>query len=202
MKQNAKVKLLSDQVSQTEIDVIVRELNRTLADNIEGDIVELGCYVGTTSVFLAQNIAGSGRALWLYDSFAGLPEKTSEDVAALGNEFRGGELYASRAVLERNLKQRNFKNLQIHIKKAWFSELRSDDLPDEIAFAFLDGDFYASINDSFRVVWPKLTAGGTVIVDDYANEALPGARRACDEWAAKLGFTIRVEASLAIIRKS
>ena len=68
-------KLLSDQVNEREITIILRELSRILSSNISGDVVEFGCYVGTTSVYLAEKLQSSNRTLWLYDSFEGLPEK-------------------------------------------------------------------------------------------------------------------------------
>ena len=42
--------------------------------------------------------------------------------------------------------------------------------------------FYESIVDSFRVCESKFNEDAIIIVDDYANEALPGAAKATDEW--------------------
>ena len=74
-------------------------------------------------------------------------------------------------------------------------------MPEQIAFAFLDGDYYASIRDSLALVWPRLTPGAVIIVDDYANEKLPGAARAVDEWLATHPAQLRVQASLAILSR-
>ncbi len=54
-------------------------------------------------------------------------------------------------------------------------------MPEKIAFAFLDGDFYDSIRDSLKLVLPRVQQGGVIIVDDYAREALPGAAKAVHE---------------------
>ena len=67
------------------------------------------------------------------------------------------------------------------IKKVWFKDLTSDDLPSEIAFAFLDGDFYESIRDSLKLVVPKMNDEGVIVVHDYTNPALPGVKKAVDE---------------------
>ena len=122
----------------------------------------------------------TSRRLWLYDSFEGLPEKTEADESALGVDFKQGEL----GVTKREVKLRFLKaGLPVPvIKKAWFSDLSSDDLPEKIAFAFLDGDFYESIRDSLRLVEPKMVEGGVMVVHDYTNPALPGVRRAVEEW--------------------
>lgn len=120
------------------------------------------------------------KKLWIYDSFEGLPEKDVQDESALGVDFRRGEL----AVTKREVKQRFLRaGLPVPvIKKAWFSELRTEDMPGEIAFAFLDGDLYQSIRDSLMLVGLRMVSGGVIMVHDYNNPALPGVKRAVDEW--------------------
>lgn len=190
--------LLSDQVDEREIAIILRELEATLARGVSGDVVELGCYVGTTSVYLAKRLKSAERDLYLYDSFEGLPPKTAEDDSPAGLQFKTGELFAAKKQLIRNIKQANVP-MPI-IKKAWFSNLAPQDMPARIAFAFLDGDYYGSIKDSLRCIEPRLTPGATVIIDDYANDALPGAAKATDEWLMRFpSYKKRVEHSLCII---
>ena len=82
-----------------------------------------------------------------------------------------------------------------------FNELDADaDLPDNISFALLDGDFYDSIKTSLALVLPKLQSGATIIVHDYRNAQLPGSAKAVNEFIAthpELNFRLR--AGLAII---
>lgn len=189
--------LLSDQVDAREVEVVLRELDAVLQKGIEGDVVELGCYVGTTSVFLAQRLKVTNRGLYLYDSFEGLPPKTQQDESPAGMQFKTGELLATKKQLIKNLKQANVP--MPVIKKGWFSDLTIDDMPDKISFAFLDGDYYHSVKDSLTLIWNQLAPHATIVVDDYANEALPGAARAVDEWLKVHPAKLRVEHSLAII---
>ena len=138
------------------------------------------------------------KKLWLYDSFEGLPEKTDEDISVAGEAFKEGELKASKARLERNFFKRD---LQIpEIKKAWFFELDPEDLPEKIALAFLDGDYYESIMDSLNLVWSKMSSGGVILVDDFDNVALPGVKRAVDEFLSDYEVGYDYRESLAIIR--
>jgi O-methyltransferase len=189
---------LSDQVSLAEINIIRRELARVLDADVPGDVVEFGCYVGTTSVFLARDLNSTDKKLYLYDSFEGLPDKTSEDQSPAGEQFQTGELLATKAQLIKNLRAANVP-MPI-IKKAWFSDLTAADMPAEISFAYLDGDYYHSILDPLKLIWDRLVPGAVVIVDDYANEALPGAARAVDGWLKTHQFkSLRTENSLAII---
>lgn len=193
--------IISSQVDRDELAVILRECEKTLS-TIPGDVVELGCYVGTTSLFLARILQAqaSERRLYLYDSFAGLPEKVPEDDSPAGLQFQQGELAASKKDLIKRFRQERLSLPTI--KKAWFSELTAGDMPPHIAFAFLDGDYYESIQDSLRLVWPRLSAGGCIVVDDYVNEALPGARRAVDGWLKDHPAAITATKSLAIIRNT
>ena len=180
----------NDQVSEGETERIL-ELARECLE-VPGDFVEFGCYKGDTSLLLAELLVekpvdklgktgGNGaKKLWIYDSFEGLPEKTDEDESVLGVDFKGGELF----VTKREVKQRFLRaGLPVPvIKKSWFSDLKNEDLPEKIAFAFLDGDFYESIRDSLRLVSPRMVEGGVIVVHDYTNSALPGVRKAVDEW--------------------
>ena len=191
--------LISDQVNIKEIEAIVRELKRTLEKNISGDVVEFGCYLGTTSVYLAKTLMQnvSDRELYVYDSFEGLPEKTKEDFSPLGDCFKTGELLAPKKQFIKNMVQA--KVTMPHIKKAWFSDLTDNDIPTKVSFAFLDGDYYLSIADPLKILEDHFSKGATIVVDDYANDALPGAKRAVDEWLKKHDASIRIEQSLAII---
>lgn len=189
------------QFGRDELEVLLRELRRTISDDITGDVVELGCYMGETSVHLAKTLheLSSGKRLFIYDSFEGLPPKNSEDASPAGDQFKSGELQATKKDVIKRLKRAGCSD--VRVIKAWFNELDADDLPEKISFAFLDGDFYQSVKDSLQLVWGKLTPGAVVVIDDYRNEALPGATKAVDEWVS--GHSVKnmsVEKSLAILR--
>lgn len=190
--------LLSDQIDKRELHVILRELQRVIAGGVAGDVVEFGCFEGTTSVHMARFIEGTGKTLYLYDSFEGLPHKTPEDQSPAGLQFKAGELHASKKKLISNFRQINVSLPRI--KKAWFSELTQTDVPSKVSFAFLDGDYYHSVRDPLVLLAPVLAPGAVILVDDYANEALPGAAKAADEWARRKGLQVFSEASLGIIR--
>jgi O-methyltransferase len=196
-----KYPLISDQVDVRELRVILRELERVLVADVPGDIVEFGCYAGTASLFIARLLQAqpSKRAFHVYDSFEGLPEKTHEDASPAGLQFKPGELRATKAGFVTQFKKAGLPVPVVH--KGWFDRLRPHDIPAHIAFAFLDGDYYRSIRDSLRLISPGLSPGAVIIIDDYQNEALPGAARASDEWLrGHPGVTVRTEASLAILR--
>ena len=76
------------------------------------------------------------------------------------------------------------------IKKGWFSDFSSEDLPEKIAFCFLDGDFCESIRDGLKLVENKMSEGSVLIVHDYNNPALPGVKKAVDEWIGTRGLKV------------
>lgn len=189
------------QFDRAELAVLLRCLKEVIGRHVPGDVVELGCYKGETSVELARLLRqlAPDRQLWVYDSFAGLPPKTPADESPLGMQFQAGELPATKREVVQRLRAAGFA--EVRVKKAWFQELTSQDVPETICLAFLDGDFYESIDDSLRLVWDHLSPGALVVVDDYANPALPGAARAVDAWLEKHPASFSVEQSLGIIRR-
>ena len=199
----------NDQVTEKETERILELAARCL--NVPGDYVEFGCYRGDTSLLLAEmlrkdaifdelvekSVEKSAKKLWIYDSFEGLPEKSEKDESEVGKDFRQGELM----VTKREVKARFLRaGLPVPIiKKAWFNELTEVDLPEKIAFAFLDGDLYESIKDSLKLVENKMSDVGVIIVHDYNNPALPGVAKAVDEWLRDKNMEIERNGSLAVI---
>ena len=183
----------------SELSVILFELEKALTQNPDGAIVEFGCYSGTTSLFIARmlNQKRAPGVFHVYDSFEGLPEKTALDNSPLGIQFKKGELSVSKKTFIQNFKAANLRLPIIH--KGWFGEIDEATVPDRISFAFLDGDYYESVMTPLALIQDKLLPSAVIIVDDYGNEALPGARRAVDEWQNAHPGRMRVEASLAIL---
>ena len=140
----------------------------------------------------------SAKKLWIYDSFEGLPGKGNKDESELGRDFEKGVL----AVTKREVKARFLRaGLSVPvIKKAWFEDLTEGDLPDCIAFAFLDGDLYESIRQSLVLVDKKMTEGSVIVIHDYQNAALPGVAIAVDEWAKQRNIDLAVYETMAIVR--
>ena len=194
-----KYPLISEQITQPRLEVVLSQLEKVLQIGVPGDVVEFGCYIGTTSLFIRRllDVCGSDKAFHVYDSFEGLPPKTSQDESPAGLQFKAGELLATKKQLIKNLRQANVP--MPVIKKGWFSDLTERNVPERIAFAFLDGDYYHSIRDPLMLIWNHMAPGAIIVVDDYANEALPGAAKAVDEWLHSHPAHLKVEHSLGII---
>ena len=178
----ARHALISGQVSVNQVEVILRELEKVIGGDVEVAVVEFGCYIGTTSLFIRRLLDAyqDDREFHVYDSFEGLPPKTAADNSGAGEQFQAGELSVSKKQFLREFQKAGLMPPIIH--KGWFDALTPEDLPDKIAFAFLDGDFYESIRDSLRLVLPRMEPGSMIIIDDYSREALPGVAKAVKEF--------------------
>lgn len=194
--------IISEQISLPALQVVLSNLEAVLSTGIQGEVVEFGCYTGTTSLFIRRLLdcyePADGRKFHVYDSFAGLPAKGTQDLSPVGDDFKPGELSVSKKQL-----LREFHKARLHppvIHKAWFSDLTTTDVPEKIAFAFLDADFYSSITDSLRQIWPHMVAGGVICVDDCQRDALPGVDRAVRDFFQFNPRIIRVAHHIGIIK--
>lgn len=194
--------IISDQITTSSLKVILRELEHVIRQNIEGDIVELGCYIGSTSLFIKRLLdfyPTNHQLFHVYDSFEGLPSKNNQDQSSIGSQFKAGELAVSKKQFKIAFHQAGLKPPIIH--KTWFEDIKDQDFPSTISFAFLDGDFYQSILDSLKLVWPRLSLDGIITIDDYDREALPGVSRAVKDFFQNQPIKIRKEQGIAIISK-
>ena len=190
--------IISEQVNRQQLQVLLKELENVLQSNTDGAVVEFGCYIGTTSLFIQRllDTYQDSREFHVYDSFEGLPPKAPEDASPVGEQFVAGELSVSKKQFIHEFQKASLKLPMIH--KAWFSDLTAVDVPEKISFAFLDGDFYDSMHDSLRLVMPRMERGAVIIIDDYAREALPGVVKAVSE--ALPGVSVKTAHNLGIIQ--
>jgi O-methyltransferase len=161
-------------------------VSQTLAYKVEGDLVEVGCNEGQSSVLIAKVMRSfnSDKKLHVYDSFEGLPATKLVD----GDSYKQGDLATSEDVLRSHFSRNGLELPTIH--KGWFDKTLPTGLPEKISFAYLDGDLYDSIMISLRHVYPRLSTGAICLIDDYCDTAinpdgwnhLPGVKRACDEF--------------------
>ena len=188
------------QIPNRETELLLAELRKTL--ELPGDVVEFGCYEGDTSILLAGELRNSpDKWLYLYDSFEGLPAKTAEDNSSDGWRFKEGELKASPDTIRHKFKK--YALPEPVIVKGWFNELTDSDLPNQISFALLDGDFYASIKSSLALTAPRMATGGIIAIHDYRNARLPGSGKAVNEFLAEHAgdYSLHIIATMAILEK-
>lgn len=194
--------IITNQINTSTLAVVLRELEQVVHNQFGLSIVEFGCYSGTTSLFIRRLLnlidPDNQYSYHVYDSFQGLPSKSIYDQSRAGDDFQIGKLCATKKQFITNFYKAKLELPYIH--KDWFHQLTADNIPPDIAFAFLDGDFYESILKSLELIWPNMIKGGTIIIDDYNREALPGVNKAIDHFFHKRNIKMKQEQNTAIIK--
>ena len=140
-----------------------------MAQDICGDIVELGCHRGNIAKILSYI---TNKKIYVYDSFEGLP-KNDEG-------HKENILKTSVQLLVQNFRKDNIKTPII--RKSFFENLTEKDMPEKISFAHLDGDLYTSIKQSLKLVYNKMSINGIILIDDYGHSEWQGVKKAVDEF--------------------
>jgi O-methyltransferase len=165
---------------------------------IPGDLVECGVWRGGSvlaMVLVLQEI-GAERDIHLYDTFEGMTEPTAEDVSLHGQsatelwEETGGrpwrELFDPESFSEDSVRElllgTGYPAERLHLVRGPVEETLPQSAPDRIALLRLDTDWYESTRHELHHLYPRLTDGGVLIVDDYGH--WDGVRRAVDEYFA------------------
>jgi O-methyltransferase len=143
--------------------------------SVEGDFFECGVFKGGSASFIAKLMEGSKKNLHLFDTFAGMPKCDPElDPVHVEGDFADVSLDEARAA----------------VGHEDFVVFHQGKIPDtfegmedcRIAFAHVDVDIYTSMLDCCEFIYPRLTRGGVMLLDDYGHVTCPGARRAADKY--------------------
>jgi O-methyltransferase len=170
-------------------------IETVLADDVPGDLIETGVWRGGATIFMRAALAAhevTDRTVWVADSFRGLPEP---DVARYpvdqGDRHSTFEpLAVSADEVRANFEKYHLLDDQVRFLEGWFADTLPDAPIDELAVARLDGDMYGSTWDAITALYPKLSPGGFLIVDDYA---LDGCRRAIEDYRDREAITDPIE---------
>lgn len=176
-----------------------------LREDVPGCFVECGVWRGGSAAImaLAARHLGQRRELHLFDSFEGLPEPTAADGQAAitySGGRSGGELKTidlCKAGVD-EVQKFLFDRLQlersaIRFHVGWFQNTVPSVAPNigPIALLRLDGDWYDSTRICLENLYPHLSPGGIVILDDYLM--WEGCKKATDEFRARCGITAPIK---------
>lgn len=155
-----------------------------LAKDIPGDLIETGVWRGGAVIFMRAVLAAYGdpaRRVWVADSFAGLPDSDAdrfrEDRRHL--HWLDHEPAVSLEIVKRNFERYDLLDERVRFLVGWFRDTLPGAPIDALALLRLDGVTYDSTLDALRPLYPKLSPGGYVIVDDWQ---LQGCRYAVEDY--------------------
>ncbi len=135
--------------------------------------------------------SGARRRLYLFDTFDGMSEPTVND-----RSFRG-ELaadllrrsdrvssaiwaYGPMAEVKANLRRTGYDESELVLVSGKVEDTIPSQAPEQIALLRLDTDWYESTYHELVHLYPRLSVGGVLIIDDYGH--WEGARKAVDQY--------------------
>ncbi len=158
---------------------------------IPGDFVECGVFGGSQAAAMARAIMngpdGCGyygreqpaRRVHLFDTFAGVPEPGPQDIEWLAAGHAPGQSICTLEACQAHMAEWGIPDELLVYRPGLFADtMRRLLLPEpltQIAVLRLDGDLYESTKVCLEYLYPLVSPGGWVIVDDFN---LSGARKA------------------------
>ena len=147
-------------------------IEEVLEKNVEGDFIETGVWRGGGVIFMRAVLKANGvtdRTVWVADSFEGLPKPNAEKYIHDTNDpfhtFKA--LCVSQKEVEANFRKYDLLDNQVKFLKGWFKDTLHRAPINKLWVLRLDGDMYESTMDALTSLYPKLSSGGFVIIDDY-----------------------------------
>ncbi len=172
-------------IGKKRLDNIQQCVACVVADRIPGDLIEAGVWRGGATIFMRALLKAYGeneRAVWVADSFRGLPPPSPKAYPA----DRGYDLSVWRSLavsaeeVRANFQRFGLLDGQVKFLEGWFADTLPPAPIDRLSVLRLDGDLYESTMDSLVHLYPRLSPGGFAIVDDYYSA--PPCRQAVDDY--------------------
>ncbi len=158
--------------------------------SVPGDYVECGVYRGFSFAVVADyvNFASVQKNLFLYDTFAGIPE-------ALNSENRSNARYEEETAEDPDAIYshvvRTFAAYpNIKVVRGIIPDSFAEACPEQIALLHVDLNSSKSEIAALEVLFDKVTPGGFVIFDDYGWVGYQEQKRAEDIFAGDRGHQI------------
>ena len=133
-------------------------------EGVPGDVVECGVFKGGSASVLADAVRDEERAVWLFDTFDGIPPATAKDGPA-AQPFSGSMVGSVEATIEL------FDELNLPpaiVRKGAFAETFKGLLPEQVAFLHVDADWYESVLLCLRTFYDRVSDGGVIVLDDFS----------------------------------
>ena len=187
-------------VTRERLIATINACKHAVQSGTEGDFVECGVWRGGNSIAAKMTFEnlGSDKKVWLFDTFAGMTAPTAEDRAAPTGEAAIAEFERSQTgdhnewcYASLDDVRRNFGRARVAMEGVRFvpgdvvaTLGDTDNLPAAISVLRLDTDWYESTKRELEVLYPRLSKGGSLLIDDFGY--WEGARKAVEEYFAGL----------------
>lgn len=180
--------------SAERIFALIQAVRYVSVNAIPGALVECGVWKGGSMAAAAMTLVWANdlkRDLYLFDTFAGMTEPTTRDLdyadrpakRLLTEESRFRCDDAPLHVVEEILEGTGYPKDKIHLVRGRVEETIPSSAPEAISMLRLDTDWYESTKHELIHLFPRLSRGGVLLIDDYGH--WKGAREASDEYFAE-----------------
>jgi O-methyltransferase len=157
---------------------------------VPGDVIETGVWRGGASIFMRAVLKAYGdteRKVWAADSFEGLPKPDPSQIHDVADAlWQYAELAIPLDQVKANFDRYGLLDDQVRFLPGWFQDTLPTAPIERLSVLRLDGDMYESTMVALEALYPKLSRGGYVIVDDY--HAIQGCHHAVNEFRAREGI--------------
>jgi O-methyltransferase len=158
---------------------------------VPGDFIETGVWRGGACILMRAILKVEGvrdRKVWAADSFEGLPPGDASRYPIDRNSpFHEEPGFAvSLEEVRRNFEKYGLLDDQVEFVEGWFCDTLPKLLDKRWAVIRLDGDMYQSTFEALVNLYPSISPGGYVIVDDF--DAVPACRQAVLDFREKNGI--------------
>ncbi|RXS84647.1 macrocin O-methyltransferase [Streptomyces sp. TM32] len=183
-------------VGMRRLENVENCVETVLRDGVPGDLIETGVWRGGTCIFMRAVLAAYGatdRRVWVADSFQGMPPAEAsayEGDRLLATDRYNAFLATDLATVRGNFERYGLLDDQVKFLPGWFKDTLPHAPVPRIAVLRLDSDLYESTMDTLVHLYPKLSPGGFVIIDDYH---IPVCRQAVHDWRARHGVSDPIE---------
>jgi O-methyltransferase len=172
-------------IGQKRLDNIQRCMEDVLDRDVPGDFIETGVWRGGATILMRAVLKArdvTDRRVWVADSFAGLPRpnRAKYPADAKSDLHKKSQLAIPLEQVQANFRRYGLLDDQVRFLKGFFAETLPHAPIERLAVVRLDGDMYESTMDAISSLYPRLSVGGYLIVDDYG--CIPACRQAIHDY--------------------
>lgn len=183
-------------IGKARLDHLQWCIEEILKADVPGDLIETGVWRGGATIFMRGVLKAYGvtsRSVWAADSFEGLPPPNPNKYPAdRGSTFYTVDfLRVSQAEVRNNFARYGLLDDKVQFLEGWFKDTLPNAPVEQIALFRLDGDLYESTWDALTNLYPKVSRGGYIVIDDYY--AVPACQKAVHDYLDSIASDMKLD---------
>ena len=172
--------------------------------DLEGAIVEVGCYVGGTAALASNMLRNTGfeKRYVCVDTFSGFVGQQFDVDARRGTSAEQRSEFAANSLSVVRRLMRHYGAERVELVQADVTTMAASSLPDRIAVSLIDVDLEVPTYEALRRIYPRLVPGGVILVDDCDPEGdWVGPRAGYERFVADHGLAEEYAMGMGMLRR-